>query len=338
MLATVRLCLDPARVNPLEDGVGAVTPNSFPELNGWTYREDRDERLSQLSSTEGYCGQASTYRQLFLDRPEGQFWALDGLSGVYHCRRPLAQFADPQGRRWSGGEMVTRLVSEFWRQNPHLSVTELVHRANQLILNWHLEQKVDWSDPVNRAGTTFALAQFDPSGSTLRLAQAGDAMAVWRYRDGTLGWTDNKVGPFDRLGVVRRAEYLAEVRRLGLQNEKAQVQALFGEQHLTEGRHCYMNCPANPQGFGVLNGDANLQSFVTTFDLPVADLDLLLLVSDGMLPSLLDQPEAESASWLIDAYMAANYHWRPVVQRIRRQERERGSGHVEACGVALRFH
>jgi serine/threonine protein phosphatase PrpC len=165
------------------------------------------------------------------------------------------------------------LKSCFEQAAPDIVLTDVITGANQLLREQMIKASVDMSILHELWSTCVAAVHVQKE--VLHYAQLGDSMMVVVYRDGLVAAvTENRV-----VGVTDRAKHYRVLARdsgaPGIQDES------YYEIPLN--RNAYNRWMANiPEGYGVMNGMEDIGVHLQYGVLPIADLQHVLLVTDGL--------------------------------------------------------
>lgn len=233
--------------------------------------------------------------------------ALDGVSGPHCPAHPPILF-----NGLTGGEMVARTVEAvFLEQGINAQPLNSLLRANSIIGGHLTGRGIDTYDMADLPGTTFAVASV--TQKKVEFFQAGDALAIWRKKNGDVGVTTNQVRAHDEVmnSEIRRlmTEVAAEKSiTLTPETPKEVLKEIRDEMWnrffdiLREARRQNMNNPTSPKRYGLLCGSILFWEREpwshNVFDRD--EIETILLVTDGMFPwevmkSQSDQEIAEAA-------------------------------------------
>jgi len=109
----------------------------------------------------------------------------------------------------------------------------------------------------------------------LNLLQFGDCLIFWRYFSGEIGYTSNPIFSHEKKAMEIRKEILA---RNG--NNKQEMWVEFAP-ILSKLRQQDINNPRSKDDYYILNGQPILEDYWNSLSLPIDDLELVMLCSDG---------------------------------------------------------
>lgn len=216
------------------------------------------------------------------------FGVLDGVSAPYSPEHPPKIFNGGT----SGGEFVSRLTERQFARLPHLfSVRRAVLEANRAL--WRRQSKRGATPHGGElAGASFAVAKI--AGDWVEIVQGCDAFALWVMKDGSIGMTEpqNKMSEtFLNDKIVELMHEVARERGLDLETvddaTRNEIRAEMFDRFyptLVETRREYVNNPTLRDGYGLLNGQPELEMKWFNTNLPRNEVKALLLFTDGMVP------------------------------------------------------
>ncbi len=185
---------------------------------------------------------------------------------------------------------------------------------------FHTQLKISYGlikEPAYLSGLTFAAVKIDRE---IEILQCGDCIAIWRFKDGSVEYTDN---PVKRASIRDRALKAQLQQQYGKENYRPHFTPLMMEQKNRD-----INNPESPEGYPALNGGLNLE-MCRHLSLPTNNLNFLLLCTDGFL--LFDWfNEPDRMKELADIVQEHGVHYQ------LRQIRESGQT-TEAAAVAVWF-
>lgn len=247
---------------------------------------------------------------------------VDGISPAHSPKIPLKLFEG-----MNGGEIARKIILEtFYTASPSLSLKNVVLNSNQKIREFHLNQGIPLEQSHLMAGATFAFAKIR---KTVEIIQGGDCFAIWVI--------DSKIR------ITKDQTQLAAHHRLiaGLMKKyKRDREKMWDEfyPHLCALRQRDYNQEIKT-GFAVLNGQPWVRKLWQRIEIPLRDLRLLLLFSDGFVPADERTNEGKMAKRVITLYQKKGLTG--VLERTRRIEeqgkKKRHIDHEEATAIAIKF-
>lgn len=216
------------------------------------------------------------------------FGVLDGVSGPYSPNHPPRIFNGGM----SGGELVSRVVEkQFARFSRLQSFEEAVSLANRAVARKQLKNRIPFSGG-ELAGASFAIVKVD--GDWVEIIQGCDAFALWALHDGTIEMTEAQNSVTEAFLNDKTVELMREIAiERGVVLEEADDgtrKEIRGEMWdrfysiLVETRYRHVNNPSSGSGYGLLNGQKELQGMWFRTTLPRSEVKTLLLFTDGMVP------------------------------------------------------
>lgn len=242
-----------------------------------------------------------------------------GLYGVMDGVTPIARFHDEHGH--NGAYLASNILKAYLEQSDLSGgLRNEIIAANRVLRQAMLDRGIDLELRHERWASCIAAAHVTAEG--IAYAQLGDCMVIARYRDGSIAvLTENRVA-----GVSARAKAKREQGRLrgeAVEPEQAFVDAMAV---MTYNRTYMAN---RTDGYGVANGDDEIENFLQCGWIPYAQLTDLLLVSDGMFHPELSLEET------LEAVM--EYGFDRYVEQVEQAERERGIVPDDRSAVLLSF-
>lgn len=216
------------------------------------------------------------------------YGVLDGVSEPYSPSHPPRIFNGGM----SGGAFVSRIVErQFARMSPLFSAHQAVLEANKAV--WRKQRRRGVAlDGGQLAGASFAVIKID--GDWIHVVQGCDAFVLWAMKDGSIGMTEtqNKASEiFLNNKVVEIMREIAGERSLDLEvvddETRDGIRAEMWNRFypiLVETRSKYVNNPRLLGGYGLLNGQTELERKWSDLLLPRSKVDTILLFTDGMVP------------------------------------------------------
>ncbi len=235
-----------------------------------------------------YSQGSAPYREDGLVATRNLFGVLDGVSAPYAPKYPIKKF-----NGMSGGEMVSRLCERICHIQPDMNLQLLIHLLNEAVGNEQQFGGVSRDDAGELAGATFAFAQIEEQMITV--LQTGDCLAVIEIKSGELVVTPNQVRHHDEQ-MTAQIEYIQrQVAQdlFGMLPEKVpedkrgkvrdEMLNRFYET-LQSARREAVNKPGRQQGYGLLNGQPELQYFLWEKSFWHNGVSTIILLSDGIVP------------------------------------------------------
>ena len=216
------------------------------------------------------------------------FGVLDGVSEPYSPGNPPRIFNGGV----SGGALVSRVVErQFARMSPRFSTYQAVIEVNKAL--WRKQRRRGaMLDGGQLAGASFAVAKV--AGDWITIIQGCDAFALWVTRDGRVEMTgaQNKVSEtFLNDKIDKIMQEVADERGLDLETvddaARNEIRAEMFDRFyptLVETRREYVNNPTLRDGYGLLNGQPELEMKWFNINLPRSEVRSLLFFTDGMVP------------------------------------------------------
>jgi hypothetical protein len=231
------------------------------------------------------------------------FGVLDGVSAPYSPNHPPKKFFNGL----SGGEMIVRLVEEFFSGTAILGkygaidmpsniskerLLEEIVAVNQLILE---ETEIALGTDISIGelpGATFAFAQVE---KYITVVQGGDCMAVIELRSGDIVVTPNQVRGHDqemnsKIEQIQR-KIACDLFKLPLEeipeDKRSQVRNRMWDimyEVLVKARNEDVNNPKSPRGYALLNGQPQLRKMMWKRVFPAREVKNILLFSGGIVP------------------------------------------------------
>ena len=216
------------------------------------------------------------------------FGVLDGVSAPYSPAHPPKIFNEGV----SGGELVARVVEkQFARLSKLNSLRETVIQVNRAVVRKQLRHRVPFNGG-ELAGASFAIAKVDDDW--VEIIQGCDAFALWVLHDGTIGMTETQNMAIETYLNRKTVDIMREVaRERGLDLEaiddvaRNEIRAEMWDRFypiLVEYRREHVNNPDSASGYGLLNGQSQLEKMWFSTTLPKNEARTLILFTDGMVP------------------------------------------------------
>ena len=266
---------------------------------------------------------------------DGIFGVLDGVTMPHSPKYPATMF---QGL--SGGEMVVRTCERLFSPTFFLRVGTKVDdalRTAVLTINEEVG-RTQWgfdlplNDAGKLAGATFAFAHLTPN--YIDIVQAGVCMVIVEFTDDMhkdILVSPNQVRAHDTAmnAEIERIQREVAQELLGLELEEVpddrrkQVRDEMWDRFystLVDARRRDANQLESPQGYGVLNGQLELQDMLWVQRFPREEVTTLLLFSDGIVPwSVMKRAtDIEVGRTILEGFQ--NYGLHGVLTQSRRTE------------------
>lgn len=290
---------------------------------------------------------------------DGHFIALpfvgvvDGVSEPHDKDHPRMRFCDG---RLTGGELVSRITEGFFIQRSsredalNLDLGNLVLEASKLAGDEFRTSGLSLQETGMLPGATFAIAKVGEE--EVEIIQAGDCLALWATDDGEINVTANQVREHDNefnglIEMIQRriakGKYKIELEEATPDQSKAIREEMWPEFRLKwgKGRARDINNLLSQKGYGLLNGQTELEKIWFHKVISRDHLSTLLLFTDGMMPweTMKDKSDAEIAKAVYAAYKKGGL---PELLKVTRgtEEKFRAVGWTdaaEAAAVAIDF-
>lgn len=251
------------------------------------------------------------------------YGVLDGVSGLYDPAHGPRLF-----NGLSGGQAVIKIISkEFAAAEISDAIEDVLIRANKKLKEFTLKERIS-SQPDLMPGAQVAFAKI--SDRNIEILQLGDAFATWVMRDGKIHTTQNQ-------------NYLYENAQLGMLNKLLRKYAgdrkKTWKEYLPYSAMMRRKNANKKDGYAVFNGQARVQKLWKEFSIPMREILLLLLYTDGMVTFKESKNEQKMGETVVGAYKRGGLD--ALLARIRRiEESAKSARHVdraEATAVSLLF-
>lgn len=257
--------------------------------------------------------------------------AIDGVSGLYiPSEGPKLFFG-----RLSGGQMVAdTVVQTFFTAAKIESLEEIILRANIMVREIQLAGGVPLERSDLLAGAAFVVAKIEEE--IIEILQAGDCFACWELCDGSIGTTQNQVYQHDMQNLKTIEKLMKKYKgdRIRMWKEFSPV--------LVKRRCAHVNKRVR-MGYGLFNGQQELEDCWQKITLPRDRVDILILASDGLIhypksgPTLNDM--LALAQEVLEGFQKGSLE--TVLTETRRaEEKEKEKSHIdhaEASALAIEF-
>lgn len=253
---------------------------------------------------------------------------IDGLSAPYHY-----QMERPFFDGVSGGEMVRQVILEFlYSANRDEALQALLLRANEVAGRIQSDQGIPLDRADLLAGACIAVAKLNRE--TIDIIQAGDCFAVWITNDGKIGVTKNQAS-LHEVEVLKTWRNIQQTE--GIQDRR-ETWVKF-HKPLSSLRLRDINQINQPAGYGLLNGQALFEKCWQKLTIPLENLKLLMLFTDGLLPLWLNPGNEKFLSKeIITLYRQRGLSG--ILEETRnceKRNKERHVEHGEATAIAIEF-
>lgn len=273
---------------------------------------------------------------------------LDGVSKPHGADQPPLILDSMSSGAWVA-RMVEKQIAVMALNGECCEILDIVSRVNQSFGNSLVARCGNLQSGL-RPGVTFGLAKIDEF--FVQVAQVGDSFVFVRKKDGELVFSPYSMRAFEEKDreLYSSAMSAANVKLFGSNpvslNEKmrAEIRKEFWKLYLApwiELRKGAINKPESPIGYGLLNGETEMLSFVWTRVFNQREVELVLLLTDGMIPKsiLKKKKDEEIAKGIMSAYDRGGLE--EILNQVRREERKVVSTNYidqgEATGYALQF-
>jgi len=256
------------------------------------------------------------------------FGVVDGFSAPYHYKMEQNFFDE-----MSGGEMVRQVVLEtFYGAKPNSSLEDLILQVNRRIGEIQTAQRI----PIDRsdllAGASFAFVKVKVEAETIEVIQGGNCFAVWQHVSGKIGTTKNQA-------FYHEADANLEISLL-LEKHKGNRKEMWVDFYpiLCKMRRRDYNNPNSETGFAVLNGQSQLAQCWQKVEIPLREIEILLLYTDGFTRLALNGEKRE-LKLLVSIYQKERLN--QILKETRQIETKlKKSSYIdyqEATAVAVKF-
>lgn len=252
------------------------------------------------------------------------FGVIDGFSAPYSPSHPPALFG-----RLTGGQMVVRIISNtFSSVSPDMPLGEIILQANRAIKKFQaLKEATPQLNSGLLAGASFALIKV--TDLKIDVVQGGDCFALWVYKSGKRGITQNQHFQHEMKlrGII--AGLMEEV-----QGDRKKMWEKFYP------ILCVHRKRVENRDYAVLNGQARVKNcWQEITPVPVAGLDFLLLFTDGLIPYEESENEEGLAKKVAALYRKEGFGG--VLSWTRKKEKATAEkSHIvqtEAAAIAIKF-
>ena len=249
------------------------------------------------------------------------FGVVDGTSDVPHFIGKGLSFG-----KMSGGEMARKIILEtFYSAKSNDSLERVVLLANKKLAKLWQSRKIPLNPSDLIGGAAFVFAKID--SKKVNVIQGGDCFALWVMKSGKIGITKNKA-------YFHETEVIPIIAEL-MEKHKGDRKKMWLDFYKCEGqlRLRYYN---KKVGFAMLNGQTALKKCWQKIEIPISNLELLFLFSDGFVPI---ERETKLAKKVLNFYKKGGLHY--ILRKKREFEKatEKESYRVydEATAIALKF-
>jgi hypothetical protein len=228
--------------------------------------------------------------------------------------------------------MIRKIVLEtFYSANKKEALEKIALKANSKIGEFQLKEGIPINRPDLLAGCSFVFVKIKKK--KIEIIQGGDCLAVWKYKDGKFGATRN----YAFRHVSRNLKIIANFMR----KHKGDRKKMWIDfvPILAEMRRRDINNPKIETGFAVLNGQTKLKECWQKIEIPIENLEIMLLFSDGLIPYGETANENELAKKTIALYKKKGLDG--LLQRKRKidkkQEKKSYIAQDEATAISIKF-
>lgn len=244
--------------------------------------------------------------------------ASTGFYGVLDGVTPLHDFRDEAGH--NGAYLASNLFKhELEHADGDASLKDTILQANRLLSKRMLERGMDLSIKHELWATCVAAVKL--ADGRLDYAQLGDSMVIAVYKDDSIRvLTENRVRGISDRAKVQREE------------ERRQRKDLPDESYFDIPRHrmIYHRYLANtPNGYGVANGMEEAELYVQSGSLEIADLKLVLTLTDGLFYP------GQDLAYTVNRIVQEGFE--PYADAVYQAEQERGLAPDDRTGIMLQF-
>ncbi len=258
-------------------------------------------------------------------QPPFYFGVTDGISGVYLPSESPRLFNER-----TGGQLVSHIISQhFGLAFKGESLEEILQGANEMVREINGEAKISLEEPGFLPSAAFAVASINDRG--IDIVQAGDSLAIWQMKDGTIGGTSNKTYNYEK-ELLRIIAELMEKHQRNRQKMWEEFRPILIEKRR-------VNINTKQGGFSLLNGQSDPERFWQKFTFSKSEIHLLVLFSDGLVPFEWTENELGMAGEIVHLYKKGGL---PAVLEASRliADQKKSSSHEdypEATAIALEF-
>jgi len=251
------------------------------------------------------------------------FGVIDGTSEVNHLIGKGLSFEG-----MSSGEMVRKIILEaFYNAKNNESLEKVLLRANGKIRNLWYKCKI----PLNRsdliAGASFVFIKID--SKKIKILQGGDCLSLWLNTSGKIGITKNQAyfteKEVQKMIAQLMKKHKGDRKKMWLDFYKPLCQLRLRDVN-----------KKTKTGFAILNGQSFLKKCWQKIEIPLKNLNLLLLFSDGFVPF---KKEGKLAKETIKFYKKGGLSCILKKKREFEKKTEKKSYRVydEATALAIKF-
>lgn len=254
--------------------------------------------------------------RILVDKTKHIFGVFDGASS-------LVPYTSPEGK--TGGYLAASVAADTFA-NTDLDLEATALKANEQIEKVQFEANIDLSKNVNRFGTTAAVIKIN--NDTADLLQIGDSIIITIDTKGKaavpLGYVDQDI-------IAMR-----KWRRLADQGAK-NLRELVWDDILRQREAANI-------GYGLLNGDEKLKGHIRTTTIPMDNITVILLLTDGMFLPKADPDASDNWNDYADCYQKSGLTG--LFKQVRDTEKSdptlvtypRFKLHDDSSGIALDFN
>lgn len=264
------------------------------------------------------------------------FAVFDGVSTPYSKSNPKKYYGE---NKLSSGTLVTQEARRSLQAliNPQTTLSEALLKANSQIAALQKSIGRSLSDTANLAGATFAAAKIGEK--TVEILQAGDSYAVLITKNGKVIITPNQLLGHDGWGdTLFRKIQMRHLKKNGGNLKEARISAWNEYYPLwLKQRTVDINNPKARSRFGLLNGQPQLQKCWFSLTVPSAELQLIILFTDGLIDYRDFKNEEELKAYLLEKYKKVGL--KGLLSEKRRKEEKNKKrnyiDHTEATAIAI---
>lgn len=249
----------------------------------------------------------------------------DGLFCVFDGVTSLVKYIDPNGI--TGGKLGSRHAKIVFDENSDKSLKEMALLANKRLRNEMLQRGVNISSKTDLWGTTVACIKI--MGDEVEFMQVGDSFIIFIENDNKMTAIPNKLD-IDHNTLVLAKQLVDE----GVEDVKTDKRIL----DLQKETRKRVNVD-----YGTLNGEEEVNSFITTGKKSVTNIKHILLLTDGIKVLKEDPTEPEDFQVLVDIFLESGLNGlKAYVRKLENSDPNcrkypRTKVHDDATGIAISF-
>lgn len=273
---------------------------------------------------------------------------LDGAGKPHEPDEELLLDSMPSGA-WVARMAETQITNMVFNGRFPAILLHIVLEVNQA-LRTELDSRFGDLPNELRPGVTFAVAGIDKA--FIQVAQVGDSFAFVRKKNGEICFSSYRMRAFEKEDQKLVLEAMSKAKKLLFGHESASVPENRRKELRKEFWRYYLdpwiqlrkeaiNKPNSKMGYGLMNGDPEMLSFLWSRAFKIEEVELVLLLTDGMIPKSLLKKESdeEIAKGILNAYDLGGLNG--ILNLVRREEAMVVSANyidqAESTGYALQF-